>query len=147
MATSQTTSNNPRGNGQCEKYNDIIWKAILGALKPRRLSVTHWELVMTDALHSIRSLLCSSIDCTHHERMFCHSRRSVSGMSLPSWLKPCPVYVERLVRNKGDSFVEKHNFWTSILITLVSFSTMVWKLLFLQYKRFRSVLWGTKCEN
>ena len=107
VATSQTTSYNPRGNGQCEKYNDIIWRAILGALKSRKLPVMHWELVMTDALHSIRSLLCSSINCTPHERMFRHTRRSVSGMSLPSWLKPGPIYVKRHVRNKGDPFVDE----------------------------------------
>ena len=39
---------------------------------------------MTDALHGIRPLLCSSIDCPPHERMFCHTRRAVSDMSLPS---------------------------------------------------------------
>ena len=107
VATSQTTSYNPRGNGQCEKYNDIIWKTILGALKFRKLPVTHWELVMTDALHSIRSLLCSSINSTPHERMFRHTPRSVSGMSLPSWLKPGPIYVKRHVRNKEDPFVDE----------------------------------------
>ena len=62
---------------------------------------------MTDALHSIRSLLCSSINCTPRERMFRHTRRSVSGMSLPSWLKPGPIYVKRHVRNKGDPFVDE----------------------------------------
>ena len=62
---------------------------------------------MTDALHSIRSLLCSSINCTPQERMFRHTRRSVSGMSLPSWLKPGQIYVKRHVRNKGDPFVDK----------------------------------------
>ena len=58
---------------------------------------------MTDALNSIRSLLCSTINCTPHERMFRHTHRSVGGMSLPSWLKPGPIYVKQHVRNKGDS--------------------------------------------
>ena len=49
MATSQSTSYNPRGNGQCEKYNDRMWNAVLGALKFRRLPVTHREHFMTDA--------------------------------------------------------------------------------------------------
>ena len=62
---------------------------------------------MTDALHSIRSLLCPTINCTPHERMFRITRISVSGMSLPSWLKPGPIYIKRHVRNKGDSLVEK----------------------------------------
>ena len=62
---------------------------------------------MTDALHSIRSLLCSSINCTPHECMFRHTRRFVSGMSLPSWLKSGTIYVKRHVRNKGDPFVDE----------------------------------------
>ena len=110
VATSQTTSYNPRGNGQCEKYNDIIWKAILGASKSRKLPVTHWELVMTDALHSIRSLLCSSINCTPHERMFRHTRRSVSGMSLPSWLKPGTFMLNDMSATKGIPLLTKLNF-------------------------------------
>ena len=92
VATSQTTSYYSRGKGQCEKYNGIVWKAILGVFY---------------AKHSIRSLLCSSINCTPHERMFRHTRRSVSGMSLPSWLKPGPIYVKRHVRNKGNSLVDE----------------------------------------
>ena len=39
--------------------------------------------------------------------MFRHTRRSVSGMSLPSWLKPSPIYVKRHVRNKGDLLVDE----------------------------------------
>ena len=39
--------------------------------------------------------------------MFRHTRRSVSGMSLPSWLKPGPIYVKRHVRNKGNPFVDE----------------------------------------
>ena len=132
MATSQTTSYNPRGNGQCEKYNDIIWKAILGELKSRKLRVTYGELVMTDALHSIRSLLCLSINCTPHERMFRHTRRSVSGMSLPSWLKLGPIYVKRHVRNKRNSFIDEAQLSSSILPTLVFTLTMIGKLLLLK---------------
>ena len=62
---------------------------------------------MTDALHCIRSLFCSSINCKFHERMFCHTRRSVSGISLPSWLKPDPIYVKRHVLNKMYFLVDE----------------------------------------
>ena len=41
VATSRTTSYNPKGNGQCEKYNGVIWKAILAALKSRQLLTSH----------------------------------------------------------------------------------------------------------
>ena len=91
VSTSRTTSYNPQGNGQCEKYYGTIWKAVQAALKSCNLPLTHWEVVLKDALHSIRSLLCKSINCTPHERMFSHARRSVNGTTIPSWLKPGPT--------------------------------------------------------
>ena len=66
-ATNQTTSCNPWVNGHYKKSIEIIWKAILRALKSRRLPVTHMEHFMTDALHSTPSLLCSSV----RNRKFC----------------------------------------------------------------------------
>ena len=33
ISTSRTTRYNPRGNGQVERYNDIIWKTVLLALR------------------------------------------------------------------------------------------------------------------
>ena len=77
------------------------------ALKSRNLPLTHWEVVLKDALHSIRSLLCTSINCTPHERMFSHARRSVNGTTIPSWLKPGPIYVKRHVRNKHEPLVDE----------------------------------------
>ena len=107
VATSRTTSYNPQGNGHCEKYNGTIWKAEQAALKSRNLPLTHWEVVLKDALHSIRSLLCICINCTPHERMFSHARRSVNGTTIPSWLKPGPIYVKRHVRNKHEPLVDE----------------------------------------
>ena len=106
VATSRTTSYNPRGNGQCEKYNGVIWKAVLAALKSRKLPTSHWE-VLPDALHSVRSLLCTATNCTLHERMFMHARHSVNGPALPLWLKPGPIFVKKHVRNKDESLVEE----------------------------------------
>jgi len=107
VATSRTTSFNPRGNGQCEKFNGTIWKAIQCSLKSRQLPLTHWEDTLSDVLHSIRSLLCTSTNCTPHERMFHHARRSVIGTSIPSWLKPGPIHVKRHVRNKDEPLVHE----------------------------------------
>ena len=58
IANSCTTPYNPTGNGQVERYNGIIWKPVLLALRSRNLPVNSWERVLPDALHSIRSLLC-----------------------------------------------------------------------------------------
>jgi len=39
--------------------------------------------------------------------MFHHARRSVNGTSIPSWLKPGPIYVKRHVRNKDEPLVDE----------------------------------------
>ena len=72
IATSRTTSYNPQGNGQVERYNGVIWKAVTLALKSRGLGPEQWEIALPDVLNSIRSLLCTSINATPHERMFTH---------------------------------------------------------------------------
>ena len=86
IATSRTSSYNPQGNGQVERYNGIIWKSVSLALESRGLPQSNWELVLPDALHSVRSLLCTATNCTPHERLFSYQRRSSSGHSVPSWL-------------------------------------------------------------
>ena len=109
IATSKTSRYNPRGNGQAERYNGTIWKAVTLALKSKNLSLSAWEHVLPDALHSIRSLLCTATNCTPHERMFNFQRKSTAGNSVPSWLaQPGPVYVRKHVRNsKYDPIVEE----------------------------------------
>ena len=109
IATSRSTPYNPRGNGQVERLNNTIWKATTLSLKSKGLATEQWELGLTDALHSVRSLLCTETNATPHERMFQHSRRSTNGNSLPSWLlSPGPVYYKRHVRNsKYDPVVDE----------------------------------------
>ena len=108
VATSRTTAYNPQGNGQCERMNGTIWKTILLALKTRGLHVSQWESVLNDALHSIRSLLCTATNSTPHDRMFTHARRTSSGVSLPSWLaSPGPVLLKRQVRCKNDPLCDE----------------------------------------
>ena len=109
VAVSRTTPYNPQGNGQCERYNGIIWRSITLALKSRKLPVTHWERVLTDVLHAIRSLLCTATNCTPHERMFSHQRRSASGHAIPTWLSmPGKVLLKKHVRqSKFDALVDE----------------------------------------
>ena len=55
-----------------------------------------WPDVLPEALHAIRSLLCTATNATPHERMFTFERRSASGSSLPSWLlQPGDVLIKR----------------------------------------------------
>ena len=109
IATSKTSRYNPRGNGQCERYNGIIWRSVTLALRSANLPLSAWEQVLPDALHSIRSLLNTTTNTTPHERLFNFNRKSTTGNSFPSWLStPGPVYVKKHVRqSKYDPIVEE----------------------------------------
>lgn len=109
IATSRTTPYNPQGNGQCERYNAIIWKNVTLALASKGLQEHQWESVLLDALHSCRSLLCTATNATPHERLFSYHRRSPSGHSLPTWLSvPGIVLLRRHIRNsKYDPLVDE----------------------------------------
>ena len=109
IATSNTTAYNPTGNGQCERYNGVIWKSIRLALYSKNLPVTCWESVLQDVLHSQRSLLNTSTNCSPHERMFHHGRRSSHGTSIPTWLtKSKTALVKRHARSsKHDPLVDE----------------------------------------
>ena len=109
IATSKTSSYNPRGNSQCERFNGIIWTGVKLALKSRGLNISQWELVLPDVLHSIRSLLSTATNVTPHERLFNYQRRSSSGISVPSWLSsPGSVLLRRRVRaSKYEPLVDE----------------------------------------
>ena len=109
VATSRTSAYNPQGNGQVERYNGVIWKAVTLALESRDLPPSNWEQVLPDALHSIRSLLCTATNSTPHDRMFNFQRRSSSGHSVPSWLTSADkAYLRKRVRqSKYDPLVEE----------------------------------------
>ena len=109
VASSRTTSYNPEGNGQAERCNGVIWKAVTMSLKSKNLPLKNWQDVLPDVLHSVRSLLCTATNETPHERFFGFSRRSSAGASIPTWLAtPGPVYIKRQVRtSKMDPLVDE----------------------------------------
>lgn len=110
IATSRTTPYNPRGNGQVERYNAIVWKTVLLALKSQKLDVKNWEKVLPTALHSIRSLLSTATNMTPHERFLKYPRRGMYGSSMPSWLTnvDSKVLLRRHVRSsKYDPLVDE----------------------------------------
>lgn len=109
IATSRTTPYHPIGNGQVERYNGIVWKNVRLSLKSANLPDSKWEMVLPDALHSIRSLLSTATNTTPHERFFGFQRRSTHGTSLPTWLQtPGPVLLRRYVRRgKNDPLVDQ----------------------------------------
>ena len=109
IATSRTTAFNPKGNGQVERLNGTLWRTISLALKSEKLPTALWEKVLPNALHSIRSLLCTATNETPHERFFLFNRRSSTGTTLPQWLSsPGPVLLKRNVRHsKYDPLVDE----------------------------------------
>ena len=103
IAASKTSRYNPKCNGQVEKLNGTLWKAIQVTLHSRKLKSSDWETVLPDALHSIRSLLCTATNATPHERLFNFPRKSTSGKAIPSWVKPGPVNIKNQPRkSKND---------------------------------------------
>ena len=108
---SKTTPYHPQGNGQCERFNGIIWKTVRLFLHSHKLDISNWEEVLPTALHSIRSLLNTSTNCTPHERFFAFQRRpgTIGNKILPSWLiNPGPILLRNFERsNKNDSLVKQ----------------------------------------
>ncbi|KAL7643943.1 UNVERIFIED_CONTAM: hypothetical protein RMT77_005954 [Armadillidium vulgare] len=108
ISSSRSTPYHPTGNGQCERFEGIIWKTITLALESRNISLHHWESVLPDALHSVRSLLCTATNATPHERLFCYPRRTSTGLGLPTWLSSTgPVLLKKYTRQKLDPLVEE----------------------------------------
>ena len=109
VSTSYTSVYNLRGNGQCERYNAVIWTAVKLAQKTKKLPIEQWEAVLPEALHSIRSLLCTATNTTPHERVFNYNRRSSLGSSLPTWLSmPVNVLLKRHLRSsKNEPLVDE----------------------------------------
>ena len=109
ISSSRTTPYNPAGNGQVEKGNHTVWRAISLTCHSRKLPLSRWQEVLPDVLHSTRTLLCTATNCTPHERMFNFQRRSGTGTSLPTWLaSPGKVLLRRFVRHsKNDPWVDE----------------------------------------
>ena len=109
IATSRTTAYNPACNGQVEKYNGTIWKAVTMAFKTCGLPMACWQDVIPDALHSLHSLLCMATNCSPHERLLKYSRRSSAGGSVSSWLiTPGSVMLKcHICTGKNDPLVDE----------------------------------------
>ena len=104
IASSLASPYHPQGNSQCERANQTIWRTIKLLLHSSGLEEQHWERVLPEALHAIRSLLCTTTNATPHERLFSFPRRAMSGTAMPTWLldEGTKVLLRRFIRNKSE---------------------------------------------
>ena len=108
IASSKSSPYHPTGNSQCERVNQTVWRTIKLLLHTYKQPESCWEVVLPEALHAVRSLLCTATNSTPHERFLGFERRSMFGRALPSWLiQPGPVLLRRFVRNKNNPLVEE----------------------------------------
>ena len=64
IATSRTILYYPSGNSQSESWNQTTWRTIKLMLHSKQMPEETWEIVLQDALHFTRSLLCTSTNST-----------------------------------------------------------------------------------
>ena len=78
-------------------------------MKTHKLPIERWESVLSDVLHSQRSLLCTATNATPHKMFFNFYRKSCCGFSLPGWLsEPGPVLLHNFVHtHKNDDLVRR----------------------------------------
>jgi len=96
------------GNSQCERVNQTIWKTIKLLLHSRAWPEERWEDVLNEALHSVRTLLCTATNETPHERMFRFQRKATFGCAMPTCLiSEGSVLLRRHVRSKNDPLCDE----------------------------------------
>ena len=80
IASSHSTQYHPKGNFQCERINQTIWRTVKLLLHEKNLSE------IPQALHCVRSLVCLATNKMPHERMFKFPWRAMTGTAMPSRL-------------------------------------------------------------
>ena len=109
ITSSKPSAYHPTGNASVERYVGVVWKSIRLALRSNNLTVSCWETVLSETLHSLQSLLNTATNATTHELFFNFTRRSPCGKSLPAWrCSHGPVMLLKFVQlNKNDDHVEE----------------------------------------
>ena len=72
-----------------------------------RMAEENWQDVLQEALHAMRSLLCTATNETPHERMFHFQWRATYGTAMPTWLLTEGPVLLHHVRNKRDQLCDE----------------------------------------
>jgi len=85
IASNRSSPYHPTRNSQCERVNQTVWKTIKLLLHSRAWPEERWEDVLNEALHSVRTLLCTATNETH-EQIFRFQRKATFGRAMSTWL-------------------------------------------------------------
>jgi len=77
IVSSRSSPYHPSGNSQCERVNQAIWKTVKLLLHSRAWPEERWDDVLSEALHSVRTLLCTATMRFHTNECFDFSEKRV----------------------------------------------------------------------
>lgn len=94
VALSRTSSYKPEGNGQAERCNGVIWKAVATSLRSKNLPLKNWQDVLPD-VYTLSVLSCVLLPMNLHlsDSLVSHADRLLASPFLPGWLHlgPCKL--------------------------------------------------------
>ena len=89
LSCDPTTPHHHQGNGQNERYNGIVWKAVQCPLHTANRPLSDWKYVLPSTFSLIRTLVKTITTETSDDRFFCFKRVEslIRLFRSPPWLK------------------------------------------------------------
>lgn len=125
---SHSSKYNPRGNGQCERYNGEIQRIMARVLRQEGMEDLDWEDVLPEVLWIMRAVTCKSTGKSPHDAFFNFTRKVFADGNIKQ-LEPqkiggfpdgltrgSPVFVRNFVRKqKSDPVVKARGIVQEVL--------------------------------
>ena len=104
IGLSRTSPYHPKGNGQNERYNGVIWKSVQCLLHSEDRKGSAWEDLLPGALYALRTLINTVTRETPHDRLFNFTRKAGGGVFAQAWWirAGSDAYLKKHVRNKDE---------------------------------------------